>query len=73
MHDDFSSLPIIGVAPLATGGVEKQLTAAKIDAACRQSGFFYVTGHGIDAGLAAATASIGSRVLRTPDRREDAD
>lgn len=51
MHADFSSLPIIDVAPLAAGSAEKQQVAAKIDAACRQSGFFYVIGHGVDAGL----------------------
>lgn len=51
MCDDFSSLPIIDVASLATDGVEKQLTAARIDAACRQSGFFYVIGHGVDVSL----------------------
>ena len=51
MHDDFSSLPIVDVAPLVAGGAEKQQVAAKIDAACRQSGFFYVIGHGVDAGL----------------------
>ncbi|MBI3866440.1 MAG: 2-oxoglutarate and iron-dependent oxygenase domain-containing protein [Planctomycetia bacterium] len=51
MHDDFSSLPIIDVASLVTDGVEKQRTSAKIDAACRQSGFFYVVGHGVDACL----------------------
>ncbi|MBX9788926.1 MAG: hypothetical protein K2Y37_08410 [Pirellulales bacterium] len=51
MYDDFSSLPIVDVAPLGAGGAEKQQVAAKIDAACRQSGFFYVVGHGVDAGL----------------------
>ena len=52
MLDDFSSLPIVDVAPLrASGSAAKQQVAAKIDAACRQSGFFYVMGHGVDAGL----------------------
>ncbi|MDB5391606.1 MAG: 2OG-Fe(II) oxygenase [Planctomycetaceae bacterium] len=51
MLDDFSSLPIIDVASLASDGVRKQQTAARIDAACRQSGFFYVVGHGVDTGL----------------------
>jgi isopenicillin N synthase-like dioxygenase len=51
MHDDFSSLPIIDAAPLATDGDEKHRTAEEINAACRQSGFFYVVGHGVDGGL----------------------
>jgi isopenicillin N synthase-like dioxygenase len=51
MSEDFTSLPIIDVASLATGGAGKQRTAAEINAACRQSGFFYAVGHGVDAGL----------------------
>jgi isopenicillin N synthase-like dioxygenase len=51
MFDDFSSVPIVDVAPLASKGVEKQRTAAEINAACRQCGFFYVVGHGVDADL----------------------
>jgi isopenicillin N synthase-like dioxygenase len=50
-HDDFSSLPIIDVGPLAAGSAEKRVVAGQIDAACGQSGFFYVVGHGVDAGL----------------------
>lgn len=51
-HDDFSSLPVIDVAALATDdSALKQRVAARIDAACRQSGFFYVVGHGVDSGL----------------------
>jgi isopenicillin N synthase-like dioxygenase len=51
MYDDMASLPIIDVAPLRTGGVEKQRTATKINAACRQIGFFYAVGHGVDVSL----------------------
>lgn len=51
MDEDFSSLPIIDVAALETDGVSKEQTAAEIDAACRQSGFFYVVRHGVDEGL----------------------
>src|SRR5262245_1463084 len=49
--DDFHALPIIDVGPLATDSAEKLRTAAEINAACRQSGFFYVIGHGVEAGL----------------------
>ena len=51
MHDDFSALPIIDVAPFAADSAGKQRVAAQIDAACRQSGVFYVIGHGVDADL----------------------
>jgi len=66
MHDDFSSLPIIDVASLATGGVEKQQTAARIDAACRQSGFFYVVGHGVDAGLQQQLQALAREFFARP-------
>jgi isopenicillin N synthase-like dioxygenase len=66
MHDDFSSLPIIDVASLATDGAEKQLTAAKIDAVCRQSGFFYVTGHGVDVGLQQHLQALAREFFARP-------
>jgi isopenicillin N synthase-like dioxygenase len=66
MHDDFSSLPIIDVASLATDSLEKQLTAAQIDAACRQSGFFYVTGHGVDVGLQQQLQALAREFFARP-------
>ena len=66
MPDDFASLPIIDVAPLATDGVEKQRTAAKINAACRQSGFFYAVGHGVDAGLQQRLQELSREFFALP-------
>jgi isopenicillin N synthase-like dioxygenase len=66
MHDDFSSLPVIDVASLATGGLEKRQTAARIDAACRQSGFFYVIGHGVDAGLQQRLQALAREFFARP-------
>jgi isopenicillin N synthase-like dioxygenase len=48
---DFAHIPIIDVKELvaATGG---QLAVARqIGQACRESGFFYIVGHGVDEGL----------------------
>ena len=42
------SLPIVDIAPLAGAGVAAASVAAAIDRACRESGFFYVVGHGVD-------------------------
>jgi isopenicillin N synthase-like dioxygenase len=43
------SLPVIDVAPLRAGAPGD--VPAQIDAACREVGFFYVTGHGVPAEL----------------------
>src|SRR5690349_21121261 len=66
MHDDFSSLPVIDVSSLATDGVKKRQTAARIDAACRQSGFFYVIGHGVDAGLQQRLQALAREFFARP-------
>jgi isopenicillin N synthase-like dioxygenase len=41
-------LPVIDVAPLVSGAGDRSAVAAAIARACRQSGFFYVVGHGIE-------------------------
>jgi isopenicillin N synthase-like dioxygenase len=48
---DFSRIPIIDVAGLAGDQAARRTVAAELDAACRESGFFYVVGHGVDEGL----------------------
>jgi isopenicillin N synthase-like dioxygenase len=56
-----SGLPVIDVAPLVTRADPTRLAevARRIEAACREHGFFYVTGHGVTpellAGLSAAS------------------
>src|SRR6266511_674522 len=46
-----SKLPIVDVAPLVTGAGDRSRVATEIGQACRDSGFFYIVGHGIDARL----------------------
>lgn len=44
----FSEIPIIDFAPFLSGDESQQKeVAAQIGAACRSSGFFYLTGHGL--------------------------
>lgn len=45
-----TQLPVIDVAPLVSG-LEPGPVADAIGAACRESGFFYVVGHGVDPDL----------------------
>jgi isopenicillin N synthase-like dioxygenase len=51
MSTDFSHIPIIDVSGLVTDRDGKGAVATQINAACRQSGFFYIVGHGVDAEL----------------------
>jgi isopenicillin N synthase-like dioxygenase len=46
-------LPVIDVGPLVGPGsaAARARVAGQIQAACRERGFFYVTGHGVPAGL----------------------
>jgi isopenicillin N synthase-like dioxygenase len=48
-----SSLPIVDVSPLIGDGsrADVDAVARRIEAACRDSGFFYVSGHGVPAEL----------------------
>jgi len=41
-------LPVVDVAPLVSGGGDLEAVAAGIGRACREHGFFYVVGHGLD-------------------------
>jgi isopenicillin N synthase-like dioxygenase len=45
---EFSHIPIIDVTDLVAGAAEKRDVATRIGEACRESGFFYVVGHGVD-------------------------
>jgi hypothetical protein len=45
---NMSAIPVIDVAPLMTGSPEQaKAVAAALGQACREVGFFYITGHGI--------------------------
>src|SRR5262245_32279539 len=45
---DFSHIPLIGVSDLGAGLPSQRAVAERLGAACRESGFFYVVGHGVD-------------------------
>src|SRR4051794_186624 len=58
---DFSHVPIIDVRPLVEGGPSQSAVAAQIGEACRQSGFFYVVGHGVDEHLQQRLRELSRR------------
>ena len=48
-----AALPVVDVGPLAgpASAAARARVAGQIQAACRERGFFYLTGHGVPAGL----------------------
>lgn len=48
---EFSHVPVIDVAPLVAGRPERAEVALQLNEACRESGFFYIVGHGVDPDL----------------------
>ncbi len=48
---DLSRVPVIDVRPLRSTTEAHHEVAAQIRDACRESGFFYVSGHGVEEGL----------------------
>ena len=68
--DDRSALPVIDVSPL-TGpapAAARASATAQIQAACRERGFFYVTGHGVPAGLLDQLADASAEFFALPCR-----
>ena len=63
------ALPVISVAPLTGNGTaaERAAVAEQIQAACRQHGFFYVTGHGVPSGLLAELAAASTEFFALPE------
>ena len=62
------ALPVIDVAPLVGGdtGTATATVAEHIQAACRDRGFFYVTGHGVPARLLAELAGASAEFFALP-------
>lgn len=62
-----SELPVVDVAELVRGGDARHEVARRIDAACRDAGFFYVVGHGVDRGLQDTLVAESRRFFARPD------
>ncbi len=62
------TLPVIDVAPLVSGGPPGRLAdvARQIETACREHGFFYVTGHGVEPDLLARLAAASEAFFALP-------
>ena len=58
---DFSHIPIIDVGDLVSGAEGRHAVAEEIGRACRESGFFYIVGHGVDESLQARLQDVSRR------------
>ena len=58
---DFSHIPIIDVSELVAGTPGQRAVAARLGEACRQSGFFYAIGHGLDEALPLRLRELSRR------------
>jgi non-haem dioxygenase in morphine synthesis N-terminal len=55
---NFGHIPIIDVSELVAGGPSQGTVAGRLGDACRESGFFYVVGHGVDEALQARLRAL---------------
>jgi len=64
-----SSLPVIDISPLHVPGplVSKVAAARAIESACRDSGFFYASGHGIPADLLSRLDAASRKFFALPE------
>ena len=69
MADDSSYLPIIDVEPFLTDAGDRLDVSGQIARACRESGFFYIIGHGVDDHLQLRLEEV-SRVFFAQDLQE---
>jgi isopenicillin N synthase-like dioxygenase len=60
-------IPVIDITPLRQRTGPELEVARKMDAACREAGFFCITGHGIDAALAGRLDRLARHFFARPD------
>ncbi len=66
-------IPVIDLTPLREGDIAARLAAAaEIRAACTDTGFFTVTGHGIPADLLTRTRQAAETFFASPEDRKNA-
>ena len=60
-------VPVVDVRPLVTGTGDVDGVARRIDAACRETGFFSIVGHGVDADLQQRLDALSRRFFARPE------
>ncbi len=66
-----NAIPTIDLTALRSGGdAEKRAVARQIDTACRDTGFFMVTGHGVPADLITTARQRAIDFFALPDEEK---
>ena len=60
-QESHSHIPIINISTLISGTEDRQDVAASIGQACRDYGFFYIVGHGVDEHLQRRLEEVSQR------------
>jgi len=68
--DPQDSIPVIDVSPLVRGGPGREAVARALGRACRQNGFFYAAGHGVDTALAARLETLAREFFAWDEERK---
>ena len=63
---DTTEIPLVDVGPLVAGSRGREDVARRLGEACREHGFFYVVGHGVDEQLCRRLAELSRRFFATP-------
>ena len=72
MIADVDYIPVIDVAGARAGDpIERRRVAGEIDAACRESGFLVITGHGVDEELICRMHDVTCALFSQPDEWKD--
>jgi isopenicillin N synthase-like dioxygenase len=66
MEETFSQVPIIDISALIARTRERYETARQIGEACRQCGFFYITGHGVGEALQQRLEELSREFFAQP-------
>jgi isopenicillin N synthase-like dioxygenase len=63
-----TSLPTLDISRFDAGAEEKRAFVEELRRTTRDVGFFYLTGHGVNAGLISATLDLAHRFFALPER-----
>jgi isopenicillin N synthase-like dioxygenase len=69
-HPGVRALPIIDVAGLCERGAGERDVARSIDRACRDAGFFSITGHGVEPALADRLIAMAGDFFARPEHEK---